>query len=83
MINQDTYTKGFNEGYILAQYLPQVAVDLTRIKSEHPRISGIQDGARWYALEQMRQKHPSWLHGKNTTPGKFARNKGKDREPDR
>ena len=47
------YQQGFNEGYLIAQHLPDLSNELTRIKSISPRILGIQNGQEQHLLEQI------------------------------
>lgn len=44
--------KGFNEGYLLAQHMPELLEKLANIKSDSPRMLGIQDGRREFLIEK-------------------------------
>ena len=55
------YTKGFNEGYVIAEHLPDLAHDLSKIESASPRMEGFRDGRRQYVLEQTKERPPAWL----------------------
>jgi hypothetical protein len=45
------YQQGFNEGYVLAQYVPEIADFFAEIDSAEPRLEGLRDGREEYVLE--------------------------------
>ena len=47
------YLKGFNEGYLLAQYNPELAETLATIDSELSRIVGFKAGREQFHAEQI------------------------------
>lgn len=49
------YQQGFNEGYIIAQYLPDVSSSLSKVENTSPRIEGFHDGQEQYQLELIQQ----------------------------
>ncbi len=55
------YTKGFNEGYLIAKHLPELGDQLSEIKSETPRIDGFKDGRVEFFQEKIRER----VQGKN------------------
>lgn len=76
--------KGFNDGYIIAQYEPELAEKLSKIKAVSPRIVGMQQGREQLIKEQLKTKLPNWLKDNPTpdrtnTPSK-DRNKQIDKE---
>lgn len=58
------YQKGFNEGYIIAGSMPELATQLSEIKNRSPRIDGLKDGCHQYILDKAREKYPSFLKPK-------------------
>jgi len=50
------YQKGFNEGYLVAQHLPELSNSLAKIESTSPRIEGFHDGHQQLLLEQIRKQ---------------------------
>lgn len=61
------YVKGFNEGYTIAKYLPDVADKLSDILGNSERAKGFQLGRTQYLLEAGKEKvkepekYPEWL----------------------
>lgn len=61
------YLKGFNDGYVIAQYEPELAEKLSTIKAVSPRIVGMQQGREQFLKEKLKEKLPNWLKD-NPTP---------------
>jgi hypothetical protein len=76
------YLKGFNEGYALAQHVPDLADKLSRVKNESERGKGFQDGRRQYTHEQMKELRPSWLKDEPTAKVKPSPDKSPNRGRD-
>ncbi|PKK36805.1 hypothetical protein BWI96_10570 [Siphonobacter sp. SORGH_AS_0500] len=55
------YIKGFNDSYLLAQHLPELAEKLSAIQGNSPRLQGMREGRQQYLSEQVKAKMPSWL----------------------
>lgn len=49
------YLRGFNEGYVMAQYLPGVAEAISAAFSLSERMKGFRDGCLHHAKEQAWQ----------------------------
>ncbi|MBD2704669.1 hypothetical protein IC229_28795 [Spirosoma sp. BT702] len=79
------YLKGFNEGYTIAQYMPELAQKLAAIDNDQVRLAGFQDGRKQYQLEQTKDRLPSWLKGDRASKNPNPPTKAKDRdiEPDK
>ncbi|MFD2520389.1 hypothetical protein [Emticicia soli] len=60
------FLKGFNDGYIIAQYEPELAEKLSKIEAVSPRIVGIQQGREQLLKEQLKTKLPNWLKDNST-----------------
>ncbi|MBA4853461.1 hypothetical protein [Emticicia sp. BO119] len=78
------YLKGFNAGYIIAQYEPELAEKLSKIEAVSPRIVGMQQGREQFIKEHLKEKLPNWLkdnpnQNKSHTPSK-DQNKQIDKE---
>ncbi|MBA4853749.1 hypothetical protein [Emticicia sp. BO119] len=55
------FLKGFNDGYLIAQYEPELAEKLSKIEAVSPRIVGMQQGREQFIKEQLKDKLPNWL----------------------
>ncbi len=47
------YLQGFNDGYLLAEHLPETIKALDQVKERTPHIEGMINGAQEYAREQV------------------------------
>lgn len=56
------YNKGFNEGYLLAQHMPELSEKLASIKSDSPRIQGMIDGRKEFLIEKELGRQPMRQH---------------------
>jgi hypothetical protein len=89
MDDQDTvepdYLKGFNEGYTIAQHMPELAEQLASVQNESSRMAGFKAGRDQYSAERMKDRMPSWLTGSRPSKEQDPPTKSKDRdiEPDR
>ncbi len=79
------YLKGFNEGYTIAQYMPELAEQLANVESDNSRTAGFQAGRGQYQIEQNRERLPSWLKGDRPakTDPTPAKSKDRDIEPEK
>ncbi|WP_138477131.1 hypothetical protein [Dyadobacter bucti] len=77
------YLKGFNEGYVIAQHMPELAEQLSRAKGKSSRLTGIQDGRREYMVEQLRSLRPSRLQDKQADYNSPEPTHVPDRDPDK
>lgn len=57
----DLYTKGFNEGHVITEHLPDLAKDISRIDSPSVYLKWFRDGRDEYVLEKAKKMRPSWL----------------------
>lgn len=78
------FLKGFNDGYLIAQYEPDLAEKLSKIEAVSLRIVGMQQGREQFLKEQLKEKLPNWLkdnptQNKSHTPSK-DHNKQIDKE---
>jgi hypothetical protein len=55
------YLQGFNEGYIIAQHLPELSQKLAKIETSTPHIEGLKDGRNQFVLEAKEKNYPAWL----------------------
>lgn len=57
------YQKGFNEGYILATYEPEIGIAVSLAEGMTERLSGIKDGIEEANLEKEKEKLPTpgWM----------------------
>jgi hypothetical protein len=69
------YIKGFNDGYVLAQEIPDLAKSLSKIETRSDRLSGFKDGKKQYILEKLHEQRDKLLDKSQ------SRNNAK--EPDR
>ncbi|QMW01713.1 hypothetical protein [Spirosoma foliorum] len=79
------YLKGFNEGYTIAQHLPQLAEQLANVQGESNRIAGFKAGRDQYTTERMKDRLPSWLKGERPSKeqGTPTKSRGRDIELDK
>lgn len=78
------FLKGFNDGYLIAQYEPELSEKLSKVEAVSPRIVGMQQGREQFIKEQLKEKLPNWLKDNPTsdranTPAK-DQNKQIDKE---
>jgi len=55
------YQKGFNEGYTMAEHLPELADKLANIESNSERTLGFKAGYEQYILDKHKDLLPKWL----------------------
>lgn len=74
------YITGFNDGYILSKYAPDLAEQLAKIKSDHPRMEGLRDGKAEFVNEKSH--YPDWLKRdfSKGISGQENKDKNKDKE---
>lgn len=77
------YQKGFNEGYLIAQHMPELAEQLSRATGESPRLTGIRDGRQEYMAEQIRSLRPSRLKDRYSGYDDAEPDKQTDRDPEK
>ena len=81
------YLKGFNDGYLIAQYEPELSKKLSKVEAISQRIIGMQQGREQYLNEQTKDKRPSFLKDNraNIKKSDLTKEKGKDKgiEPER
>lgn len=58
--DEETYIKGYNEGYLLAKHAPELSSKLEHIKGQASRLEGLLAGIEQYSLEQSKEWWPSW-----------------------
>lgn len=58
MIPSDTieqqYQQGFNDGYVLSKYRPDISDSLQGLQPLSPRLEGMKDGIEEFAAEKIR-----------------------------
>lgn len=77
------YQKGFNEGYIIAKHMPELSNELSKIKSDSPRMEGLRDGREQFSLEKEKLHIPAWLKEDTTKNTPHIPPKDRDREHER
>ena len=55
------YQKGFNDGYIITKFDPEMAEQLSKATGENIHLSGFKEGRKQYQLELLKGKRPAWL----------------------
>lgn len=76
------YIKGFNEGYTMAQHMPELADKLATIDSDFIRLVGFKAGREQYQVEQIKTRLPSWLTGDRPTKEQDGPDKSRNRDID-
>jgi hypothetical protein len=51
------FQKGFNDGYIIAKHLPELADQLAKVESISPQIEGFKNGRIEFLAEKVREKN--------------------------
>ena len=74
------YQKGFNEGYLIAQHLPEVSEHISKATGESLRLSGFQDSRKQFIADQFKERLPSWLKNDRFTKDDLKQDKGKDKD---
>lgn len=78
--NIEQYQKGFNEGYLLAKFLPDLSRKLEQIKESNDRLNGIKDGRDQFIEEKKKIILPSHLFQKSAKDKEI---KNKDITPEK
>lgn len=73
---------GFNEGYLIAKYEPELSKNLSKIISNSPRILGLKKGQEQFVIEQKKEMLPEWLRDSNEIKSVDIPEKQKNREID-
>ncbi|MVM32460.1 hypothetical protein GO755_20615 [Spirosoma sp. HMF4905] len=74
------YLKGFNEGYVIAQSVPDLAEQLVKVQTDSQRMAGFKAGRDQYVTERMREHLPSWLKADRSIKEQESPSKSKDRD---
>lgn len=72
------YIKGFNEGYMIAKNMPDLASQLQSITGNSERSVGFQDGRKQYELEKFKERDRKAPSGYQTPP--LTKDKDHDRD---
>lgn len=75
------FLKGFNDGYLIAKYEPELAERLSKIKAASPHILGMQQGREQLLKEQLQGRMPSLF--KESPKKKNIPSKNRDIDIDR
>ncbi len=76
------FVRGFNEGYLMAQHMPELAEKLAKLDSDFIRLVGFKEGREQYKSEQTKTRLPEWLTGDRHTKDNTIVDKTKDRDID-
>lgn len=79
------YQTGFNEGYTIAKYNPELSGQLSKISFESERLTGFQEGREQFIKEQVKDRLPTWIKGNTSEKnlGSVEKTINKDIEPER
>lgn len=55
------YIRGFNEGYVITEHLPDLAQGISKIESPSPYFEGFRDGREELVREQVRALRREFL----------------------
>jgi len=75
------YLKGFNEGYTLAQHMPDMVDSISKSLPDSERSNGFKAGQEQYRQELVKEKRPTWL--RRDRLDNLNHEKDHDREIDR
>lgn len=77
-----TYLKGFNEGYTMTKYMPDLAKEIASAMRDTERGNGFRDGSDQYAIEAQKDaRNPDWLKDFDKEPRELPKLDKDDREP--
>ncbi|HEY1009649.1 MAG TPA: hypothetical protein VGE58_06035 [Daejeonella sp.] len=78
------FQKGFNEGYLIRQHLPELANELQRAlqNSTSDRSQGFTSGVKQYQLETQKSFKPDWRSHENLDDKDMDRANERDRSID-
>lgn len=74
------YLKGFNEGYTMAQFEPELAQKLAGIETDYTRAVAFREGYAQFNKDKTRERLPSWLKGDRSTKDYSSPDKNKERD---
>lgn len=75
------FLKGFNEGYLIHQEMPELATILNEaVKSDSERSAGFRAGYAQYELEHDKSLYPEWMN--KSTEDRDDYDLGKDLDKD-
>lgn len=77
------YLEGFNNGYFLAKYEPELAEKLSKIQADSLHVKGLQQGREQFLKEQLQEKLPSLLKELPMVDKNKILSKGQDKSMDR
>ena len=75
---ESDYARGFNDGYIITERLPELAKQLSHPSLESPWFEGFRDGRTQYVREQAKEMRPAWLDGDRNAPDHAEPGQGRD-----
>lgn len=91
-IYEEKYQKGFNSGYMIAKFSPELSESIIKTEKDSAYLEGFVDAHQMYQLEKddigrlpIEEKDlPSWLQSDNRLSDSFNEaSKGRDIEPDK
>lgn len=74
------YLQAFNDGYLIAQHLPELSDKLSKIKSISPQIVGMKDGRDQYVHEFEKERYPAWLRSDRFKDKEDVQEKDKEKD---
>ena len=76
------FVKGFNEGYLLAEALPDLASDLIKAVGDSDRSKGFKSGYDQYELEHHKDFQISWMKSNDLGDRDIEADKERDLDKD-
>jgi hypothetical protein len=55
-LDEIDYNDGFNAGYLISKYEPELIPPLLKAKGQHPYVAAIADGHKEYEKEKFRER---------------------------
>jgi hypothetical protein len=80
--NEEDYTKGFNEGYLIASKLPELAQNLKSAKLDDDRGRGLQAGVEQFEQEKLIDKDIAQSYLDRARERPHSKDKGKELDKD-
>lgn len=80
---EQDFTKGYNEGYLIARHEPSLADKLTKSLNDTSRSQGFKEGITQAKIEKAKEYQPSYLKPKSKPDREITPKKENEKGIDR
>lgn len=74
------YLKRYNQGYLIAQEMPELAEQLSKIENTSPELSAFKQGIQQSKIEKEEKKYPDFLKSNRLSSLDQASEKEKEKD---